>query len=61
MLAGMPYIVGERRPELFIPNTNGYISPSVPRGGGGMGSPTVIVNVYGSVQTEQDLHRNIYN
>jgi len=28
--AGMPYIVGEHRPELFVPQTNGYILPSVP-------------------------------
>lgn len=28
--AGMPYIVGERRPELFIPDSNGFILPSVP-------------------------------
>ena len=32
--AGMPYIVGERRPELFVPQTNGYILPSVPTGRG---------------------------
>lgn len=29
--AGMPYIVGERRPELFVPDQNGTILPSVPR------------------------------
>ncbi len=28
--AGQPYIVGERRPELFIPNQSGTILPSVP-------------------------------
>jgi hypothetical protein len=28
--AGMPYIVGEHRPELFVPATNGTILPSVP-------------------------------
>jgi hypothetical protein len=28
--AGMPYIVGEHRPELFVPQTSGYILPSVP-------------------------------
>jgi hypothetical protein len=32
--AGSPYIVGERRPELFVPNQNGRIEPSVPSGGG---------------------------
>ena len=32
--AGQPYIVGEKRPELFVPDTNGYIVPSVPAGFG---------------------------
>lgn len=27
---GMPYIVGENRPELFVPDSNGTILPSVP-------------------------------
>lgn len=31
--AGQPYIVGEKRPELFVPNTSGTILPSVPSGG----------------------------
>lgn len=30
--AGYPYIVGEHRPELFVPNADGYIHPTV--GGG---------------------------
>ncbi|GAA4358401.1 phage tail tape measure protein [Angustibacter luteus] len=35
--AGVPYIVGEHRPELFVPDQDGTILPSVPgprRGGG---------------------------
>lgn len=36
---GRPYVVGEKRPELFVPNQNGMILPKVPeiggRGGGG--------------------------
>ncbi len=32
--AGRGYIVGERQPELFVPKSNGYIFPDVPRGGG---------------------------
>ena len=28
--AGQPYIVGEKRPELFVPNVNGTILPKVP-------------------------------
>lgn len=31
--AGHPYIVGERRPELFVPDQSGYVYPSVPNGG----------------------------
>jgi hypothetical protein len=31
--AGKPYVVGEKRPELFVPNQNGTIIPSVPNGG----------------------------
>ncbi len=34
--ANMPYIVGERRPELFIPSTNGTIVPRVPSATGAM-------------------------
>lgn len=30
---GMPYIVGEERPELFVPKTSGTIIPYVPNGG----------------------------
>jgi len=30
---GVPYIVGERRPELFVPNQNGRIIPQVSGGG----------------------------
>jgi hypothetical protein len=29
---GMPYIVGEKRPELFVPDSNGTILPRVPGG-----------------------------
>lgn len=38
--AGMPYIVGERQPELFVPDTNGYILPSV--AGGGTGGASIV-------------------
>ncbi len=42
--AGQPYIVGERRPELFVPETSGTIIPRVPSGrGGGSGSQRVVV------------------
>jgi hypothetical protein len=33
VVAGQPYVVGEHRPELFVPNTSGRIIPEVPGGG----------------------------
>lgn len=36
--AGQPYIVGERRPELFIPNQSGRIIPRVPSSSPASGS-----------------------
>ena len=33
--AGQPYIVGEYRPELFVPSENGYIIPSIPSASSG--------------------------
>ena len=32
--AGRPYVVGERRPELFVPQSSGHILPSVPQASG---------------------------
>jgi hypothetical protein len=29
-MAGVPYIVGEKRAELFVPNENGRIVPRLP-------------------------------
>lgn len=34
VLAGHPYIVGERRPEIFVPQTSGTIIPSAAGAGG---------------------------
>jgi TP901 family phage tail tape measure protein len=36
---GVPYVVGEHRPELFVPDRSGYIVPRVPRGGGRSAGP----------------------
>ena len=33
--AGRAYLVGEKRPEIFVPRTGGSIVPRVPMGGGG--------------------------
>lgn len=52
--AGQPYIVGEKRPELFVPEVNGTILPHVPQATGGMnaqasGQPqTAVFNIYDS-------------
>lgn len=57
--AGQPYIVGEKRAELFVPNTSGTILPSVPSGGGI--SVSVVTNVdnsgNSSSQTSGDSDR----
>lgn len=53
--AGRPYIVGEERPELFVPDTAGTIIPEIPRttrtpaveSTGGSG-PSITVNVHGT-------------
>ena len=37
-----PYIVGEKGPELFIPNSSGRVAPNGSFGGGG-GAPPVVV------------------
>lgn len=41
--AGQPYIVGEKRPEVFVPDRSGVILPKVPGMGGG--GTTVPVNI----------------
>ena len=39
--AGKAYVVGEKRPELFVPGTSGSIVPRIPQGGGSS-SPTIV-------------------
>ncbi len=46
--AGTPYLVGEDRPEIFIPSTRGRIAPRVPAGGGGNNTTDVRVKIEGS-------------
>ena len=41
---GRPSVVGERGPELFVPDRAGTIIPNHALGGGGMGT-SVVVNV----------------
>jgi phage-related minor tail protein len=40
-----PYIVGERGPELFVPNQSGNIIPNHDLAGVGGGSTNIVVNV----------------
>lgn len=45
--AGQAYIVGERRPELFIPAVSGYIAPTTAGMAGAGGGNTYVANVQG--------------
>ena len=58
MSSGVPYIVGERGQELFVPNVNGRIIPNDELGGmwdmssmgGAGGAPMIgVANVYNQV------------
>lgn len=51
--AGTPYIVGEKRPELFVPGQSGTIVPYVPQGGGKVD----VTNVYNVSTGVQDTIR----
>jgi G:T/U-mismatch repair DNA glycosylase len=48
--AGMPYVVGEKRPEIFVPRSDGTILPDA--GAVGRGEVNVTVNNYGDSQVE---------
>jgi hypothetical protein len=58
----MPYLVGEKGPELFVPNSSGGIVPngalSSPRSTAGS-TTNVSVYVGGSVVSERDLVRAV--
>lgn len=49
---GEPYIVGEYRPEVFVPEQSGRIMPFVPNGG-----TTVVVNLPPSRFSAREAHR----
>ena len=54
VFAGQPYIVGDAgKPELFVPNTSGYVYPSVPNGDNtsatGMSN---VFNIYGATDPD---------
>lgn len=57
--AGVPYIVGERGQELFVPNVNGRIIPNSELGGlaaAGEGQQPLVVNNYGDLHSPIDLN-----
>ncbi|MBY0262752.1 MAG: hypothetical protein K2Q20_10435 [Phycisphaerales bacterium] len=58
-MAGRPYIVGERGPELFVPKTAGFVVPNVGARGSAVGSAVaaapatpIIVNINNSTRSE---------
>ena len=56
VMANTPYIVGERRAELFVPSTAGRIEPNL----NGMGrGGTTIINNWNGVQTVEDFWNQI--
>ncbi len=58
--AGEPYLVGERGPEIIIPNANSYVVPNKQLGGGGA---TINITIgSATIRSEDDiksLARNI--
>jgi phage-related protein len=60
--AGQPVIVGERRPELFVPRTSGTILPRITGasggGGGGVGI-TVNLTINGNILGMDDFEQKI--
>jgi hypothetical protein len=54
VLPGMPYIVGEKRPELFVPDVRGTVLPSVPSGDIILNSSLV---VQGGISDEESFRR----
>ena len=63
VLANTPYIVGEKRPELFIPSTAGRIEPDLSALGRGHraeadGPSTLNFNFDGSVTNPQEVRRS---
>lgn len=57
VMAGTPYLVGERGPEVIVPGSSGTVIPNNRLASAGNGSMMVHVDVHvaGSVSTENDL------
>ncbi|WP_066526710.1 phage tail length tape measure family protein [Erythrobacter sp. CCH5-A1] len=62
VLANKPYIVGEKRPELFVPSTSGRIVPNMNelgrRGANDGLPPSMSFNFYGPVTNPQEVRRS---
>lgn len=62
VLANKPYIVGEKRPELFVPSTSGRIVPNMNelgrRGANDGLPPSMNFNFYGPVTNPQEVRRS---
>lgn len=59
--AGQPYIVGEKRPELFVPNMAGRIIPNL-KGIGGGGGVSLTINAPGATaETVMLIRRELAN
>lgn len=56
---GSPYVVGEKGPELFVPNQNGAIIPNDAMGGGG--GTTIVQNLNISTGVSQTVRAEIQN
>jgi hypothetical protein len=56
VMAGVPYIVGEKRPELFVPNENGRIVPRLPDRWNSPTAVAVTVNLSTREFSEQQRH-----
>jgi hypothetical protein len=57
VMAGSPYVVGERGPELFVPGQSGSIVPN--NRTGGAAGVTVHFHIQGSVITDRELGRTV--
>jgi lambda family phage tail tape measure protein len=57
-IAGNPYIVGERGPELFVPNASGTVIPNGQFGGGGMSMVTYNINAVDTNSFKQLVARD---
>lgn len=59
VMQNQPVIVGERRPEIFIPHTAGRIEPRVPSSGGGMSVYVDARHATDPAETERAVERGV--